>query len=154
MFVCLGAEEWLAVGHSDWVCGTLFETRKISKVCLRIDKASAYSVGVTCDGTNDTATSSLCLTHIVQEEMYQQEVSEMVHSHRHLEAIVSPGWLRVSRLVHGSIANQMCKWSCRLESLKICYKISDALETCKFKFHCDVGAFRKSIFFRNCVYEE
>jgi hypothetical protein len=78
VFVSLGAKEWLSVHHFNGLLGTLFESLKLSKVGLWVDKSSSDSVGVSSDGSNDTQASVISTAHVVEQKVDKKEVSEMV----------------------------------------------------------------------------
>ena len=150
VLVGLSTEEWLSVGHGNWLLSTLFQSLEVSEVGLRVDKSSTNGVGVSGDGTDDAATGALGLGHIVQEEVDQEEVSQMVHAHAHLETVVGPGRFGVGGLVNGGVTDQVGQRTGRLEGLQVSNKVTDTLETAELELHGNVGVFGEVLFLGDC----
>mmetsp|Transcript_71567 Transcript_71567/g.215119 ORF Transcript_71567/g.215119 Transcript_71567/m.215119 type:complete len:227 (+) Transcript_71567:636-1316(+) len=103
ILVGLRAVKVAAVHH---LRARLQHARQVAKVRARVHEAAANRVGVSRDRTDDADARVLRLLHVVDEEVGQQEVAQVVHAHRHLEAVVGEARLRVGRQVDGGVADE------------------------------------------------
>ena len=154
ILVRLGAEETLSVNHLNGLLSTSSEATEIAEIGTGVDKATTNGVGVAGDGSNDDAASVLGLLHVVEEEVDEEEMSEVVDAHGHLETIVGPSRIGILGLVYGGIADKVVEGTGRLEGLEVLDEITDGLEISKLELHDGVGTIGESILLGDCMKEE
>mmetsp|Transcript_1532 Transcript_1532/g.3383 ORF Transcript_1532/g.3383 Transcript_1532/m.3383 type:complete len:305 (+) Transcript_1532:1798-2712(+) len=138
VFVCLGSKEWFSINHGNWLDTSLLESFQVSKIRSGVYKTTSHGVGVSGNRSDNANASSLGTTHVVQQHVHQQKVSEMVDTHGHFKAIVGPCRFGVGGAVHGSVTDQVGEGSGTLECLEVSDKVSDGLKAGKFQFHARV----------------
>lgn len=154
ILVRLGTEETLSINHLNGLLSTRGEATEITEIGTGVDKATTNGVGVAGDGSNDDTAGVLGLLHVVEEEVDKEEMSEVVDTHGHFEAIVGPSRIGILGLVYGGIADKVVKGTGRLEGLEILDEITDGLEISKLKLQDGVGTVGETIFLGDCMKEK
>mmetsp|Transcript_19433 Transcript_19433/g.29400 ORF Transcript_19433/g.29400 Transcript_19433/m.29400 type:complete len:336 (+) Transcript_19433:79-1086(+) len=112
VLVGLGPKEILAIRHAVLPVGGPLETigqpLHVAQGSLWVNQPAAYSIGVASNGAdNDHAlVVRPLLDHILQQQLAEQEVAEMVHSHAHLKPLLGEAGLGVGGKVNGCIAHK------------------------------------------------
>ena len=154
ILVRFGAKETLSVNHLNGLLSTSSEATEITKISTGVNKATTNGVGIASDGSNDDAAGVLGLLHVIEEEVDEEEMSEVVDAHGHLEAIVGPSRIGILGLVNGGVADKVVEGTGRLEGLEVLDEITDGLEISKLELHDGVGTVGETILLGDCMKEE